>query len=120
MDFHTFSDAMCFSYGDAVYTRDQKSYKGEAVLTAHKLYLKNQNGEITATFVPLEKIVKVRFFWGKITISVRPSHFMEFQAQLKGKPKRILSLLRDLVKQRKLQKRFFGLEWHDPDFFKDL
>lgn len=120
MGVHEFSDAMCFSYGNAVYTREKKSYKGEVILKPHKLYLKDQQGEIAATFVPLEKVYKVTFFLGKMTVFVQPSNFLKFEAHIQGKISMIFSLVRDLAKQRGLRKRFFGLEWHDPDFFKVL
>lgn len=115
MAFQEFSKALCFSYGEGVYARDGRQYKGQVVLTPHKLYLKDETGEIAPTFVPLEKIYKIKVFWGRMTIYARPSNFMHFNAQLKGSSKMIRSLMKDLVEHRQLQKKRFGLEWIDPE-----
>lgn len=110
-----FSKALCFSYGEGVYRREGQQYKGEIVLSAHKLYLKDGNGEISPTFVPLEKIYRIKFFFGKLILYVRPSNFMQFTAQLNGSVKNICALKRDLIDQRQLKKKFFGFEWVDPE-----
>ena len=115
-----FVKAWCFSYGRGGYVRAGRLYKGEIVLSAHKLYLKDDHGEIASTFIPLEKIYKMRVVWGGLIIYARPSNFMQFQAKVTGSPQKIWTLACDLGRQRHLRKKFFGLLWDDPDFFRVL
>lgn len=113
-----FSRVLCFSYGKATFQREGHVYQGTAVLTPCKLYLKTDGGnDISATFVPLEKVYRIRAAWNTMELDVRPSNFMHFKARLKMSRKDMISLLKDLVNQRGLTKKFLGLEWHDPNFF---
>jgi len=110
-----FFDTLLFSYGQGTCLLQGRRYRGEIVLSRHKLYLRDNSGDIAKTFIPLEKVFKVRVFWGRMWVYARPSTFMQFVAVVCGRPGRIRALMRDLADHRQLQKRRFGLEWVDPD-----
>lgn len=117
MTIEDFSRILSFSYGEGEYVRGAYHYEGQIVLSGHKLYLKNAHGEITDTFIPLEKIYKVKAgFWGRIVwFYVRPSQFMQFEAMIKGDPRQIRALIKDLVNHRQLRKKGWLREWVDPE-----
>lgn len=117
MSFDDFSRILSFSYGEGQYARGPHHYTGQIVFSGHKLYLKNTHGEIAETFVPLEKIYRVKAgFWGKtVWLYVRPSQFMQFEAMLTGDPHQIHSLIRDLVNHRQLRRKGWLREWVDPE-----
>ena len=117
MSFNEFSQVLCFSYGEGMCIREGHLYTGEIILSTTKLYLKSVDGEMSATFIPLERIYKIRLFLGGFTIYVHQSNFIRFQAKWKGGLKEMWSLAHDLADHRRLKKKFFGLEWEDPDFF---
>jgi|GEM_PF-5063901 len=118
MSVQEFSQALCFSYGRGVYRRGGHVYKGEILLGPHKLYLKDGQGEMSATFVPLEKIYKVQCFWGGVVLFVQPSTFMKFEARLTGEVRKMWALACDVGRVRCLKKKWWGWQWEDPDFFK--
>ncbi len=117
-----FFQTMSFSYGQGRYRRDHLVYHGEIVLGMHKLYLKNAQGEMADTFVPLEKIYRIRrrCFGKTLWISVRPSQFMQYDAEISGVPEHIRSLTRDLVDRRQLHQKGWRLEWIDPGLMDGL
>ncbi len=103
---------MLFSYGDGVYIEGEKNLKGEIILGEHKLYLKGPQGDLAATYIPLEKIVKIQKKVGGFAVFVRTTLTVSYTAVLKG-GKHINSLLKDLVQRRGLKKRFLRREWVD-------
>lgn len=107
---------LSFSYGDGEYKRGRSFYKGQIVLSEHKLYLKDADGEIADTFIPLEKIYRIQigFLGNTLWIYVRLSQFIQFEAKIKGVSKNIRPLLRDLVERRQLQRKGWHQEWVDP------
>lgn len=116
MSSQDFSEALCFSYGQASFCRDGNAcHQGQVILSAHKLYLKGDKGDIPDTFIPLEKIYRIRILLGTLTVYVRPSTFMQFTAQFKGSIRHMRLLKKDLVDRRQLRKRKFGLEFFDPE-----
>jgi len=114
------STVLCFSYGKGVYRRGGHGYEGEIILGAHKLYLKDRLGELSATFVPLEKIYRIQCIFGGIVLFVQPSTFMKFEARLTGEFSKMWVLARDIGRVRCLKKRWWGWQWEDPDFFRIL
>jgi len=104
-----------FSYGPGRYLRDGREFTGQIILDAHKLFLKGGQGELSLTFIPLEKIYKVRFFWNRLKVFVRPSSFTQFTAVITGERREMQGLVRDLAQRRGFRRKKFGLEWVDPD-----
>jgi len=106
---------MSFSYGQGRYRQRGKEFTGQIVLSGHKLYLKDDRGDITMSFIPLEKIYKIQCRWTQVKIFVRPSLFTKFVAVISGERRHIKELIKDLVDRRKFHKRKLGLEWVDAD-----
>jgi len=104
-----------FSYGPGRCWREGKEYFGQIILSRHKLYLRNEQGDLSLTFIPLEKIYKVRFFWNRLEVLVRPSSFTQFTAVITGERREMKGLVRDLAGRRGFSRKKFGLEWVDPD-----
>jgi len=106
-----------FAYGAGEYKRGQSAYQGQIVLSAHKLYLRDAEGDIADTFIPLEKIYRVRqgFGGGVARFDVRPSPFMQFEAVIKGDSQNIRALIRHVVSRRHLTRKGWRREWIDPE-----
>ena len=109
-------ETMLFSYGDGIYKEGEKSLRGEIILSEHKLYLKGPQGDLATTYIPLEKIVKIKKIYGGLSIFVRTALTVSYNAELRG-GKHINSLLKDLVQRRGLIKRFLRPEWVDSSEF---
>ncbi len=108
---------MLFSYGNGEYCERGKSFRGEIVLGEHKLYLRRDQDDLAQTYVPLEKIERIRMTWSGLEVQVRPSVAASYAAVIKGSRARINDLARDLARERKLVKRFLKKEWVDETFF---
>ncbi len=115
MESQDFFQTLTFAYGEMEYRRGRRIYHGQVILTGHKLYVKGHEGEIAETFIPLEKIYKIKIFWNVLRVYVRPSSVMEFHVKIIGPAQSLRSLVSDLVDHRQMQRRLFGLEWIDPD-----
>ena len=107
---------MVFSYGQGEYCEGPKRVKGQIVLSEHKLYLRGPEGDIAPTYVPLEKIEKVRKTRQGVEVYVRPSLVERYTALFRGERKHLASLLKDLVARRGLRKRgFWANEWVEEE-----
>lgn len=102
---------MQFSYGHGVYIEKDKHIEGVIILSDYKLFLKGEQGDLTSTYVPLDKIERIRKVTGGVEIYVRPSLAYRFVSVIKGSNKNIGELIKDLVKKRQLKKRFLLNEW---------
>ena len=47
-------------FGDGEYIEGEKVFQGTIVLSEYKLFLKSSQGELPQTYIPLEKINRVR------------------------------------------------------------
>jgi len=108
---------MLFSYGNGEYVEQGKVSRGEIVLGDHKLYLRSGQGDITRTYIPLEKIERVKRNFQGLEVHVRPSVMASYVALIRGDRRNIKSLIQDLAKRRGLVKRFWKREWYDNSFF---
>ena len=104
---------MLLTYGQGEYFEGQKRWTGRIVLSEHKLYLTGPQGDMAATYIPLEKIVKVKNTRSGIAILVRPSILERYQIVLKGDPNALSELVQELVTRRALKKRWLTREWED-------
>lgn len=119
-DFHLYRNfklfQMEFSYGQGIYIEGSKRFDGEIILSEHKLYLRDKNGDIAQTYIPLEKIEKVRKTRQGVEIYVRPTLYFRYTALLKGEKKYLNELVRDLVNRRGLKKQFLKNEWIESEY----
>jgi len=102
---------MEFTYEEGRYLEGAKKISGEIILSEHKLYLRDAQGEIAASFVPLEKIIKVKKEKNALKLFVRLSITNDYTAVIEGKASRIKELLKDLIVKRGFKKRFLINEW---------
>ena len=108
---------MLFSYGKGEYFEGTKRASGELVLGEHKFYLRGASGDLVQTYVPLEKIERIKRTWSGLELHVRPTMVSSYRALIKGQARHLRELLKDLVARRGLRKRFLFPEWSDQDFF---
>ena len=106
---------MEFSYGPGIYIEEDKKINGQIILSDHKLYLKGPEGDLAQTYIPLEKIERIRHTREGLLVHVRPSLSYRFVARLTGEKKFISELTRDLVRRRGLKKQFLKNEWIESD-----
>jgi len=102
---------MEFSYGQGVYVEGKKRLEGRIILSEHKLYLRGPEGDLAQTYIPLEKIEKVKKNLQGLEIQVRPSLTFRYTTILKGENKHLLELIKDIVQRRGLKKKFLKNEW---------
>jgi len=106
---------MEFSYGQGIYIEDNKRIEGQIILSEHKLFLKDKNGDLAKTYIPLEKIERLRKTRQGIELHVRPTLYFRFTALLKGEKKLISELAKDLINKRGLKKQFLKNEWIESE-----
>jgi len=107
---------MEFSYGQGIYIEGEKKFQGQIILSKHKLYLRNADGDLARTYVPLEKIERIRKTRSGVEIHVRPSTYFRYIALLKGEKKHLSSLVHDIVQRRGLKKKFLKKEWVESEY----
>jgi len=100
-----------FSYGKGKYAEGEKRFEGQIILGEHKLYLKNADGDIAQTYIPLEKIEGIRKTRTGLMVNTRPSLYFRFTALISGEKRHISNLARDIIKRRNLKRKFFKNEW---------
>ncbi|HSA31146.1 MAG TPA: hypothetical protein P5160_05005 [Candidatus Omnitrophota bacterium] len=110
-------EELSFSYGYGQYEQGTVSIRGMIVLGQHKLFLKGEAGEVPQTYIPLERIYKIRRLWPQgLEIHVRPSQMTEYAARIRVERPLEKDLLKDLARRRNLKRRFLRAEWFDPNF----
>ena len=106
---------MEFSYGQGIYVEGNKRLEGQIILSEHKLYLKDKNGDLAQTYIPLEKIERIRNVRQGMEVYVRPTLYFRFAALIKGEKKYLSELTKDLVQRRGLKKQFLKKEWIESE-----
>lgn len=106
---------MEFSYGQGIFREGDRVFRGQVILGEHKLYLKNDAGELPPTFVPMEKIKQIRLTRHGAEIHARPSLTYQYQVTISGKPSHIKDLVKDIALRRGLKKKFLKSEWVERD-----
>lgn len=104
---------MEFSYGKGWFVEGTKRIDGIIILSEHRLFLKGPEGDIAATYVPLEKIEKILRKNGDLQVHVRPSLAYRYVVKFSGEKKHILDLTKDIVTRRQLKKRLLKNEWYE-------
>jgi hypothetical protein len=106
---------MEFSYGQGVYREGERVFRGQIILGQHKLYLKNDAGELPPTFIPMEKIERIRLTSHGAEIHARPSLSYQYQVTISGEPPFIKNLVKDIALRRGFKKKFLKSEWVERD-----
>ena len=107
---------MEFSYGQGIYIEGEKRLEGQIILGEHKLYLKDSNGDLAQTYVPLEKIERIQKTKLHVEVHVRPSTYYRYVALFKGEKKHLSSLVHDIVQRRGLKKQFLKKVWIESEY----
>ena len=102
---------MEFSYGHGIYVEGEKKFEGQIVLGEHKLFLRDASGDLAQTYVPVEKIERIRKTNLGLEVTVRPSIYFRYTALIKGDRQHISELVKDIVRRRGLKRRFLKNEW---------
>lgn len=105
-----------FSYGHGKYIEGDKRIEGQIILSENKLYLKDANGDLAQTYIPLEKIERIRKSRQGVEVHVRPSIYTRYVAFLTGEKKYLSELVKDLVQRRGLKKQFLKNEWIETEY----
>ena len=107
---------MEFSYGQGSFTEGEKNLEGQIILSEHKLYLKDANGDLAQTYIPLEKIERIRRTSLGVEVYVRPSTYYRYRTLFKGEKKHLIDLVRDIAQRRGFKKKFLRNEWVEIDY----
>ena len=106
---------MEFSYGQGTYTEGDKRLEGQIILGDHKLYLRNSDGDLAQSYIPIEKIERIKKIRSGIEVHTRPSLYYRYVAVFTGDRKHLSSLVKDIVKRRGLKKKFLKSEWVETE-----
>lgn len=106
---------MLVTYGQGEFRQGERVWQGRLMMSEHKLYLSGPAGDLTETYIPLEKIKRVRRAGGGMTVEVRPSLTTQYAVDVIAPKKLGKELLNDLVSRRQLRRRFLRQEWFDPE-----
>ncbi|MCA9402716.1 MAG: hypothetical protein KC897_02950 [Candidatus Omnitrophica bacterium] len=104
---------MNVTYGQGAFVRDNLRLEGTIILSEHKILIVSGGEELSATFIPLEKIEKVRLSGARIQVDVRPAIMSRYRAAYEGDKKNITELTHEIVRRRGLKKRFLQNEWFE-------
>lgn len=104
---------MEITYGHGEFLSEQTKVAGRIILGEHKLFIRNGAEDLAATFIPLEKIERLKLKSSTITLTVRPAIMSKYQVTLSADANNIKELAHELVQRRGLKKRFMQKEWFD-------
>ncbi|MCA9409353.1 MAG: hypothetical protein H6755_04965 [Candidatus Omnitrophica bacterium] len=102
---------MEITYGQGTYQEKNKKFTGQIILSDHKVFIKTPQEDLPQTFIPLEKIERLKQSSNSVDIQVRLTIMIMYTATITGQKKNISDLVKDIVKRRGLKKKFFKNEW---------
>lgn len=98
-------------YGEAQYTQGDIRCHGKIILSSYKLFLRGPEGDLAQTYIPLDKIIKLRRGRSHVVIDVRLSQVNRYRVVLKLEEVYIKDLIETLARRLGLKKRFLINEW---------
>ena len=81
---------MQFSYSDGQFIEGDFSVSGQIILSENKLFLKDSYGDITRTYLPLDKIDRLKRQGASMWVSIKASMSFQYNVQIKGEKKSII------------------------------
>jgi hypothetical protein len=99
------------AYGEGQYTQGDIRCHGRIIVDTYKLYLQGPQGELTQSFVSLDKICRLQKGRTQVTIDVRLSQANQYRVALKMEPIYIKDLIEDLVRKLNLKKKWLRPVW---------
>ncbi len=100
-----------FSYGEGQYIEKEKSFVGQVILGTHKLYIKGPDGDFPQTYIPIEKIERMKIAGDHLEFFVRPSVAFSYTAAMKVDGPYLRDQAHDLVQKLQMKKQFLKAEW---------
>jgi len=97
-------------YGEGYYIEGTRRIKGRIIIDESRLYLSGVY-DYPNTYIPLEKIEKLRYVRSGLEIKVKLSAANIVRAVISLPAKDIRQLTEDLVKRLHLKKKFLKREW---------
>lgn len=97
-------------YGKGYYSEGKKHLEGRIVVDASRLYVAGER-DYASTYVPLEKIEKIRHIRGGLEVSVKFSAANRVKIVVSLPGRSIRQLTKDLVERLHLKKVFLKREW---------
>jgi len=98
-------------YGKGEYIQGNRRFSGKILLGEYKLNFKDDRGDISATYIPLEKIERIKKTFKGLQIYVRLSAATGYCALIKPEKRNTEELISELVKRLHLKKQFLRKEW---------
>ena len=77
------------------------------------MFLRAQQGDLPETFIPLDKIARLKKIGPGIEIDIHASFTLRYKAKIVAEKKDINDLVQEIVRRRKLKKKFLINEWGD-------
>jgi len=102
---------MEITYGDGFFIEGSTKIEGRIILSEHKLYLKSPTGDLTRTYIPLEKIEWIKCASTAASMQVRPTISYRYVATIQGDRRLIKELVIEIVGRRGFRKKFLRNEW---------
>ncbi|MCK5305663.1 MAG: hypothetical protein KAJ66_00840 [Candidatus Omnitrophica bacterium] len=97
-------------YGRGCYTERHKRFEGDVCLDQNRLYVEGEKNT-AGTYIPLEKIVKVRVVSGGVEITARLAATNVLRVIISLPSAALRGLIKDIVGILHLKKRFLRREW---------
>jgi len=101
------------SFGSGDYWEGSQKYGGDVVLSGYKLYLKDGQHDLAKTFIPLEKVVRMKKKGSRIVFDVRPSLMERYTCGINLGRQAASLLIDEILDRRQLKKRLLRAEWVD-------
>ncbi|MFH1856594.1 MAG: hypothetical protein ABH836_05125 [Candidatus Omnitrophota bacterium] len=98
-------------YAEGFYIESSKKYEGVIAVDGSKLYLKTGQGNLTDTYLPLDKIQKIKKLRRGIEITVKLSAVNGYMAVIRSKKQPLAGLIKYLVNKLNMKKKFLKREW---------
>lgn len=106
-------EMMSFTYGPGQFIHGDVHAEGEIILSEYKLYLRKDGKELASTYIPLDKMVRMKRDGKVLSVFVKLSVSFNYWAQFIGETSKIKELVKDLAEYRGFKKKFLRDEWEE-------
>ena len=104
---------MNIGYGHGTYIEGDKKVEGQIILDEHKVFLRSVGSDLVQTFIPLEKIDRMRLTYEGLEMEVNLALTNRYKALIKGERDMLHEMAREIVVRRNFHKRIFKNEWFE-------
>lgn len=107
---------MEIEFANGRYIEGNRELEGTVVLSADKLFLRTAQGEMPLTFIPLEKIIRLRLKPKSLWLEVRPTIVTGYRASIVAPQESLSRLTKILIERLHFRKVFLKKEWVKPGY----